>query len=207
MNRIFQLILISVTALLLSSCATLSKDECVNANWRTIGYEDGTKGYPASRIGAHRSACAEYGIRPDLDQYTAGRKQGLRQFCTPSNGYQRGSQGYNYAGVCVGYNEAAFLDGYNYGRDVYKAVQRLNSLRNSYNTELNYIRELEREMHEKEDLMLSGRLSKVKALVLLQETRDMAEELGKAKSNLNALSDEIAHQAEQVRYLKERSPY
>jgi hypothetical protein len=44
-------------AVVLSACATgMGKDECVAADWRTIGYEDGLHGYPADRIGAHRVA-------------------------------------------------------------------------------------------------------------------------------------------------------
>ncbi len=30
---------------LLTGCATLSQEECVNANWQTIGFEDGIQGY------------------------------------------------------------------------------------------------------------------------------------------------------------------
>ena len=205
--KYLKLILPGLAALLLASCATLNKEECMNANWRTIGYEDGTKGYPASRIGEHRKACAEYNIRPDLNAYTEGRKKGLRQFCTPTMGYRKGSQGYNYTGVCRGYNEPAFLEAYNYGRQVYKEQQRLNNLRSKYSRQLRYIDDLQRSLHEKEELMVSGRLSKAKALILLNETRDMAEEVGRAKSYLNELSAAIDDQARRVRHMKEESGY
>ena len=37
-----------------TGCATMGKDECLSADWRTIGFEDGAGGYPASRIGQYR---------------------------------------------------------------------------------------------------------------------------------------------------------
>ena len=51
------------------SCATLNKDECLTADWYQIGYEDGAKGYPLSRIGKHRKACAKHGVTPDMPPY------------------------------------------------------------------------------------------------------------------------------------------
>ena len=63
---------------LLSACATgMGKDECAAADWRTIGYEDGVRGFPADRIGAHRVACAKHQVTPDLAAYMEGRDRGL----------------------------------------------------------------------------------------------------------------------------------
>lgn len=50
----------------LSACASMSKDECLNANWKTIGYEDGSLGRPETTIQAHRKACAKINVTPDL---------------------------------------------------------------------------------------------------------------------------------------------
>lgn len=195
------------TSILVSSCSTLNKEECKTANWKTIGYEDGTKGYPASRIGQHRSACAEYGIQPNLSAYTTGRKQGLTHYCIPSTGYKKGLYGYTYNGVCVGYNEPAFLDAYYYGLDIYKAKRVLNKIKSDYTKEQNYILSLESELHEKEHDIVSGRLSKVKALILLNETRDMAEELGKAKNNLLLLQEDIHRQSDHIAHLVNKGNY
>ena len=202
LTKIKNILILSFVALLVTSCSTLSKNECKTANWNTIGYEDGTNGYQASRIGEHRSACADYGIRPNLNAYTEGRKKGLQQFCIPSTAYNKGLHGYRYNGVCANYNERAFLAAYNHGLSVYKAKNVLNKLKNDYKKEADYIALLERKLHDKEDVLVSGRLSKVKALIILNETKEIAEVLGKAKVNIDLLASDIDKQAAHVNYLK-----
>ena len=118
------------SCLVLSGCATLGKDECLYADWRTIGYEDGARGFPASRIGNHREACAKHGIAPDFAFYEQGRLQGLQEYCTLQQGYVLGVSGKVYSDVCPGNLEPAFLEGYSQGRIVYEAqveVKRLKS--------------------------------------------------------------------------------
>jgi len=207
LSLIKNILMLGCISIVVSSCSTLNKNECKTANWRTIGYEDGTKGYKASRIGQHRSACAEYGISPNLNTYTKGRNEGLHQYCVPVTAYKKGLYGYGYNGVCSGYNERAFLNAYNDGLEVYKAKKILNNMKNDYSKEESYISSLEMELHEKEHILVSCRLTKVKALMLLNETKDIAEELGKAKSNLVLLSDDINKQSQQINYLKNQYSY
>lgn len=207
LTRIKHIFILTSITLLVSACSTMNKNECLNADWRTIGYGDGARGYKASRIGQHRSACAEYGVRPNLNAYNSGRQQGLGQYCTPTTGYNRGLSGYRYNGVCSGQNERDFVEALNYGLAVYKEVRILNNLKSKYRDEKKYIRKLEKELHFKEEQIISGRLSKVKALMLLNETKDLAEELGKAKSNLNNLDYDINNQARRVSDMKHRSGY
>lgn len=203
-KNIFLLTFIIITA---TACSTLNKSECLTANWKTIGYEDGAKGYKASRIGQHRSACAEHGVRPDLNSYTSGRKEGLRYYCVPTTAYKKGLYGYRYDGVCAGYNERIFLDAYNDGLEIYKAKNVLSKMKSDYSKEEKFISSLERELHEKEHILVSGHLTKVKALMLLNETKDIAEELGKAKSNLEFLDDDISKQSQHVNYLINQNAY
>jgi len=117
-----------LTATLLGGCATgMSKDDCALADWQTIGYEDGLRGFPAERIGAHRVACAKHQVTPNLAAYTAGRERGLREYCQPKNGFRVGLQGGGYANVCSGPTETAFVDGYRYGRQIHDARAELRS--------------------------------------------------------------------------------
>ena len=52
--------------LLLASCNTLSKEECVAADWRVIGENDGATGYePQQRFAAHAKSCERVKIVPD----------------------------------------------------------------------------------------------------------------------------------------------
>ena len=103
----------------LSSCATMKKEECFTADWYQIGYEDGSKGFLTSRIAKHRKACSKYDITPDLETYLNGRARGLEEYCTPYNGYQLGVWGLPYMNQCWGEMEDLFLNAYNRGKDIY----------------------------------------------------------------------------------------
>lgn len=103
--------------LALAGCATgMSKEECLYADWRAIGYEDGAAGREASAIGSRRVACADKAkVTPDMEAYLAGREAGLGQFCRPANGFDYGSRGARYAGVCQGRDEQGFVAAYEMG--------------------------------------------------------------------------------------------
>jgi Protein of unknown function (DUF2799) len=115
-------------AILLGACATgMSKDECALADWQTIGYEDGLRGFSAEHIGAHRVACAKHQVTPNLAAYTAGRERGLREYCQPKNGFRAGLNGTGYANVCSGSTETAFVNAYQWGRQIHDARAELRT--------------------------------------------------------------------------------
>jgi hypothetical protein len=125
--RIFALCCLFSTALFLSGCASLSKEECISGNWQQIGYDDGAKGYDArSRLREHLKSCSEHGIRIDSDKYTTGHKNGLKKYCTPHNGRRVGEQGLHYAGVCPAELENNFLIQYDHGKKIHQAIQEYN---------------------------------------------------------------------------------
>jgi len=105
--------------LALQGCATLSESECENAEWRTIGLEDGSKGRLETYVSRHREACAEYGVKPDLGRYRLGHAEGLLHFCTPQNGFRYGDSGRSYNGACPADLEDGFLLAYERGRELY----------------------------------------------------------------------------------------
>ncbi|WP_167496345.1 DUF2799 domain-containing protein [Desulfopila sp. IMCC35006] len=121
-NRLLAAVLFG---LLVSGCAAMSKKECLNAQWQSVGFEDGAKGYQASRIGEYRTSCAEYNVAPDVDAYMQGRLQGLAQWCTPSNGYYQGTRGAVYNGVCPEALASDFEFAMSEGRAVYDYLQKI----------------------------------------------------------------------------------
>ena len=104
---------------LLSGCASLSESECLQANWYAIGMEDGANGRSLSSLGNHRRACADAGVSPDVDEYTAGRSEGLTQYCTAANGLYSGKRGITYRGVCPSEYELEFLNAYRVGKHIH----------------------------------------------------------------------------------------
>ncbi|SHO48936.1 DUF2799 domain-containing protein [Desulfopila aestuarii] len=140
----------------LSSCATLSKNECLNGDWLTIGYEDGAKGESRERIGAHQEACSEYGIAPDFNTYQKGYDNGLLLFCTPRNGFIKGKGGYQYSGICPEKLESGFLEGYDGGREIYQHTVKSNSLNNELQSMDSRIADIEHEIRQNEHILLDN---------------------------------------------------
>ena len=128
-----RLIALLTLSLVLAGCAGgMSKKECLYADWRAIGYEDGAQGRDASAIGSRRVACADKAkITPDMEAYLSGREKGLDQFCRPANGFDYGSRGYSYTGACAARDEGAFVAAYEKGLTLYGFVENYNAASNA----------------------------------------------------------------------------
>lgn len=104
------LVLILLLLPVLAACATLSEDACHAGDWAAIGRADGAEGRTPAHIGKHAKACAEYGIRPDAAAWEAGRREGLRHYCTPFNAYAEGADGRRLSPVCPDADLALLAD-------------------------------------------------------------------------------------------------
>lgn len=111
---------------LLAGCATLDREECVNADWYAIGLEDGARGRAVERLGDHRRACAKHSVTPNPERYLAGRNEGLKTFCTYERGYSEGRAGRAYGAGCP--QGSTFVAGYQRGRERYELDRRLDEV-------------------------------------------------------------------------------
>jgi hypothetical protein len=75
-------IIMALSLLALTGCASLSEKECKHGNWAAIGQRDGERGMSKDRIDSHSKACAEYGITPDSTQYSTGFTSGNKSYCS-----------------------------------------------------------------------------------------------------------------------------
>nr|WP_314629140.1 DUF2799 domain-containing protein [uncultured Noviherbaspirillum sp.] len=129
---------------LLASCASLSPEQCRNADWRQIGYADGANGAPGSRIQAHASACAKIDAKLDMEAYLSGRMEGLVSYCQPENGFDVGRRGAaDNAGDCPPHVRAAFLQNYRQGREISALESQIGSLRSTMEDERREMRRRE----------------------------------------------------------------
>ena len=113
---------------LIAGCSGMSEQACVTADWRTVGFEDGTLGRSEAGIGRYRQQCSEHGVAPDLESYRAGHAEGVRIYCRESNGFVVGHGGATYQGVCPADLEPAFLAEYNSGRRLHELESALSSV-------------------------------------------------------------------------------
>lgn len=117
--------------LVLGSCATMSKEECVAADWRVVGETDGAAGHdPQSRFAAHAKSCEKAGVVPDQSLWYQGFQAGVIRYCTPLTGLQEGRAGKTYHNVCPPESSGGFLRGYRLGKaesDQRRKIQSLDS--------------------------------------------------------------------------------
>ena len=130
----------------LAGCAGMSEQACVSADWRTIGFTDGSLGRSVATIGNYRQQCGEHGVTPDLDGYRAGHSEGVQTYCRASNGFEIGHSGASYQGVCPANLEHAFVPEYNAGHHLYELESALHNadarIAGGYRTQENIKHEL-----------------------------------------------------------------
>lgn len=118
---------------LLTGCATLSKQECLDAgatSWEGIGWVDGREGYdPERRLGQHYEACSKVGVSPDRNTYMAGWSRGILEYCTPERGYAVGLSGSRgNPELCPDATGSIFQDNVELGLRIYELKREMDSL-------------------------------------------------------------------------------
>ena len=144
----------------LSGCASLSKSECLNANWEDIGVRDGANGQPEEYLIQHSTACAKVNVAPDRGAWLHGRDKGLERYCLPHRMYNIGEYGGAFdAGICRNFDQERLVDAYEKGRDVNRRANALSEI----DAELRDIRtKLEnKELEKKERERLAYRLGQL----------------------------------------------
>ena len=172
-------LLILVSILMLSGCATLSETECLHGDWFSIGQFDGKYGYKASRLDRHRKACAKVNTYIDVDEYMRGRRDGLNYYCTPQNGFDVGLNGDYYNNVCPPQLERDFLEHYSYGQDIYNVRSEITSV--EYKMD-----QLEEELDDEET-------SNEERKDIRRELRYLTKELRRLNRDLNYLESKYYH--------------
>ena len=152
--RASALLLLMILTAGCASNGSVSENQCIAADWETLGYRDGVVGYRSSRLLKHQDACVEHGIIPDRNLYMAGWEQGAREFCEPNRGFELGERGDGHNNICPADMRDLFLAAYREGRGLYLARVAVNNL--------------ERTIAQKE-----GRLEHVKAEIVASATEQL----------------------------------
>lgn len=191
-RRISRAVALLAIAVATSGCASMSREECQALDWRTVGYEDGVRGATGDRIGEHRKACAEYGVRPDLDAYRTGRESGLREFCREGNGYRVGLAGVEYAGVCPSSLEPEFLRGYEAGRSYYVLEARVANADAALEARRRELDGLEHGIVWQTAAVVDGASTPQDRVDAVVGAANLAERMGRLKQEIAGLEYELA---------------
>lgn len=196
-----------VCILLASGCATLDKDECLVADWRLIGYQDGAAGRSATVIDDYRKDCARYSVVPDLDVYRAGREEGLLQYCQPDNGYRLGESGHAWSPVCPAEGSVAFRAAYNEGREIYLARSEVNSTSAQIRKKQHALEHLEEHKGGKLGALVQDGLNSEQRVLLLYEVHEIEKDIDVLASEISDLQYALEDQQAHLEYLRHNSPY
>ncbi len=177
--------------LLLSGCSTMSQSECIQADWQIIGQADASKGEHSAMLDEYRADCAKFSVIPDRKAYFSGYEQGLKQFCTRASGFYFGKKGGSYSGICPKPLEAAFLEGYNPGHELFMIRDELVDLRSSLSSAEGEIRSIERKIKRKEDQLVSDESTQAERERLLREIREYHREIFWLRQDVRDAQDRI----------------
>ncbi|MEL7022754.1 MAG: DUF2799 domain-containing protein [Pseudomonadota bacterium] len=198
MKAIHALIMLA-TAFTLGGCATgMSEQACLTADWRTVGFEDGVAGKTPSAISYYRNQCADAGVTPDLDEYLAGRTQGLETYCRPANGYRVGERGGQYHGVCDASSESDFLAAFNDGRELYILRRDVNRLERELDRAEETLIALETEIATLTLEAISDGLTPEQRLLLLNQSREATERKQIIEADIITIREELALSRERL---------
>lgn len=113
----------------LSGCASLSKNECLAADWEDVGIRDGANGRPEEYLIQHAKACAKVSVVPDRGAWQHGRERGLERYCVVRNAYQAGEygNGFNLA-QCVNFDQDRLSDAWQKGHEVHRLAGVIDSI-------------------------------------------------------------------------------
>jgi hypothetical protein len=193
----------------LAGCATPADNQaqCLAADWRTVGYEDGLRGAPADRIGGHRVACGKHGVTPDLAAYLDGRERGLQQYCQPRNGFRAGVNGSAYANVCTGAAEVAFVDAYRQGRQIYDARAALRSAQSQLRNARQGLAKTDTAMTEATAELVSPKVPTERRTALAADLVRLTQQRTALSAQIEQLSARTQELAANVQILERQSPY
>lgn len=193
--------------LLFAGCATMDKSECETADWRMIGLEDGARGQPLTYLSRHRKACAEHGIAPNLARYERGHAAGLRQYCTPANGFKNGRAGRRYQGVCPPALEGGFVAGYETGLELHQLSSTIAQLRRDVRAMQTELAEFNDEQRGVETRLVSGSLSVTDRKILLDRFKQLQTEIAALEIDIRDAELEAARQQGEYDVLDAAHPY
>lgn len=186
----------------LAGCASLSEKECRQGDWRGIGLEDGRAGRALGHLEEHREACTKYGIAPDETAYNAGRTEGLRSYCTVGNGFEVGTQGESYQGVCPPLLEGAFLRAFENGRELHDLRAAVADAESRISDHEQALRRVEDDLRYAERAVAEER-DEDRRRDLARDLRRLAEERGRLRGELYSLQDERRARTDRLQDFRE----
>ncbi len=175
--------------IVLAGCQTLSKEECVAADWRVVGEQDGAAGHPPQqRFGDHAKACERAGVVPNQSLWNEGYQVGIRRFCTPLSGLAHGQKGGSYANTCPADLAPGFQSGYQVGLKQHSKQSEMNTIKSNIRGAESVIASTRQQISEGKIDQSSG-----ESIIRSNERKinDLNRELGRREAEFYRIQNEI----------------
>jgi hypothetical protein len=156
--------------------ATVSESQCYAGDWQTLGYRDGSNGLRSTQILEHQNACVPHGVVPDRAAYMAGWRDGVTEYCRPSNGFDVGEQGYVYNNVCPDTQRLEFERAYKQGRELYLARVAVDDLQITIDQRYARLEAIKAELVTTATSQMSPTLTPAERVQLLSTTQRLLDE-------------------------------
>ena len=190
-NPQFPFLYLVIGALVMSGCASMSEEECRSADWRLIGYEDGSAGRSTLRIKQHRENCADHGISPKLDRYLAGHREGLGVYCRPFKAYHLGRAGQDYPAVCPEDLHERLRPAYRNGVRVYHERKKVKQLKQRLQATRRDAEAVERTLTSHQQELVEKGTPEARRLELLAEILSLSKRQEQYQQTVSALEHKI----------------
>lgn len=140
-----RILFVVVSVAIVSGCATMTPEQCQQADWMDVGLRDGLEGQLMSTLDERIEDCKKVGVVVDTGRYVIGREQGLQSYCRLDNAITIGLNGGNYSGVCPPMLDREFRRLYDKGFAVYELRTEVINLDARSGTLQRQLRDLDRE--------------------------------------------------------------
>lgn len=173
----------------LASCETMSAEECVAADWRSLGYQDAERS-GSDRFQDRAESCAESGIVADEAAYQRGFFDGMYAFCRPERGFEFARNGGSFSGQCPAELESDFRYAYADGRRVHEVMSQLESARSAISGAESQRRQIDEDLRDRERALAAAATDDERqrwrnAIAQLhRERRDNDSDLEEARRNV-----------------------
>ena len=187
-----KILILVFTSAVLAACTSMSAEECQMADWYTVGYEDGARGYSTTAISRHRKACAKHGVSPKFDRYTAGHAKGVPLFCVPRQGFTIASKGHPYPDLCPAQRYPEFDEAYNIGLRVNDIQLEINAMQAEHDNLADELEELLTRIANNEEMIISDNTEPATRRDLMVQNKELEAIAQGLEGDLAALDQELA---------------
>jgi len=194
-------------AVSLQGCANLSQEDCRSADWYTIGYQDGLQGRVSRPVADQQQGCARRDVTVLAARYTEGRNHGLKQFCSPGNGFRLGLKGAQYNGACLADAEQEFLPAYEQGKEIIEAELQLRRLGEILQVNASELENLTVSVQQKEVEIVARDTTLKRRADLLLEMRDLQETVAMVETEIDGIEAALEEEDRHLQDLRERNRY